>query len=99
MCDPDLETALDVRDLHVTEVRDQIIKQLTRLKRQDWKENFNTFIYRSEGTMASSRLTRRPTFRPLTRTLPLQYCKMNIKLKDLPSYDETKQKVMESLAY
>ena len=33
----------------------------------------------------------------LIATLPLQYCKMNIKLKDLPNYDETKQKVMESL--
>ena len=33
----------------------------------------------------------------LIATLPHQYCKMNIKLKELSNYDETKQKVMELL--
>ena len=33
----------------------------------------------------------------LIATLPHQYYKMNIKLKELPNYDETKQKVMELL--
>ena len=59
---------MDVRDLHVTEVRDQILKHLTRVKGQDWKVNFNTFISRSEGTITSSKLTRRLTSRSLTRT-------------------------------
>ena len=30
MCDPDLEIALNMKDLHVTEIRDQILKQLVR---------------------------------------------------------------------
>ena len=67
MFDPDLEAALSVRDLHVTEVRDQILKQLIRIRRQNWKENFNNYIYRSEGTMASSGLTWRPTSRHMAR--------------------------------
>ena len=33
----------------------------------------------------------------LIATLPHQYCKMNIKLKELSNYDEIKQKVMELL--
>ena len=68
ICDSDLENVLDVRDLHVTEVRDQILKHLTRVKGQDWKMNLNTFISKSEGTITSSKLTRRLTSRSLTRT-------------------------------
>ena len=48
MCDPDLEYVLNMKDLHVTEVQNQILKQLTLVKQQNWGKNFNT--YRKENT-------------------------------------------------
>ena len=42
MCDSDLEIALNMKDLHVTEIRHHILKQLTLVKQQNWCENFNT---------------------------------------------------------
>ena len=54
MCDSDLEIALNMKDLHVTEIRDQILKQLTLQRQQNWRENFNTFISKSKSTSASS---------------------------------------------
>ena len=35
MCDSDLEIASNVKDLHVTEIRDQILKQLILVKQQN----------------------------------------------------------------
>ena len=35
MCDPSLEKALNMKDLHVIEVRDHILKQTTMLKRHE----------------------------------------------------------------
>ena len=61
MCDPDLEIALDMKDLHVTEVRYQILKQLILVKQQNWLKNYNTFIHKNKDTSISSR--------PLTKTL------------------------------
>ena len=48
MCDPDLEMALNMKDIHVTEVRHQILKQLTLVKQQNWRK-----IYRNENTFSS----------------------------------------------
>ena len=53
MCDRDLEIALDMKDLHVTEIRNQILKQLTLVKQQNWHDSFNT--YRKEDPSFSSR--------------------------------------------
>ena len=53
MCDSDLELALDMKDLHVTEIRNQILKQLTLVKQQNWHDSFNT--YRKEDPSFSSR--------------------------------------------
>ena len=53
MCDPDLELALDMKDLHVTEIRNQILKQLTLVKQQNWHDHFNT--YRKGDQSFSSR--------------------------------------------
>ena len=53
MCDHDLEIALDMKDLHVTEIRNQILKQLTLVSQQNWQKNFNT--YRKEDPSFSSR--------------------------------------------
>ena len=50
MCDPDLEYVLNMKDLHVTEIRNQILKQLTLVKQQNWGKNFNT--YRKENTFS-----------------------------------------------
>ena len=50
MCDPDLEIALNMKDLHVTEIRDQILGQLSLLRRQNWRENYNSFISKSKGS-------------------------------------------------
>ena len=55
MCDPSLERALNMKDLHVIEIRDQILKQTTMLKRQEWRDNFITFISKSKGMTASPR--------------------------------------------
>ena len=44
MCDPDLEYVLNMKDLHVTEIRNQILKQLTLVKQQNWCDNFNTYL-------------------------------------------------------
>ena len=65
MCDPDLEIALNMKDLHVTEVREQILKQLTLLRQQNWRENFNAFISKSKSTSASSRPPAKTTNVPL----------------------------------
>ena len=35
MCDSDLEIALNVKDLHIIEVRAQILKQLTLVQHQN----------------------------------------------------------------
>ena len=43
MCDP-----------HVLQIRDQILKQLTLQRQQNWRENFNTFISKSKSKSASS---------------------------------------------
>ena len=49
MCDPNLETALNVKDLHVTEVRHQILKHLTLVRHQNWRLNYNScFIKRGD---------------------------------------------------
>ena len=49
MCDPNLETALNVKDLHVTEVRHQILKHLTLVRHQNWQLNYNScFIKRGD---------------------------------------------------
>ena len=66
MCDPDLEIALNMKDLHVTEVREQILKQLTLLRQQSWRENFNAFISKSKSTSASSRPPAKTTNVPTT---------------------------------
>ena len=53
MCDSDLEMALNMRDLHVTEIRNQILKQLTLVKQQKWLKNYrkeNTFSHRASTT-------------------------------------------------
>ena len=55
MCDRPLEKALDMKDLHVIEIRDQILKQTIMMKRQEWRDNFNTFISTSKGRTASAR--------------------------------------------
>jgi hypothetical protein len=55
MCDQPLEKALGMKDLHIIEVRDQILKQTTMMKRQEWRDNFNTFISTSKGRTASAR--------------------------------------------
>jgi hypothetical protein len=60
MCDPDLEIALNMKDLHVTEIRDQILKQMTLLRQQNWRKNFNAFISKSKSTSASSRPPAKP---------------------------------------
>ena len=49
MCDPSLEKALNVKDLHVTEVRHQILKHLTLVRHQNWRLNYNScFIKRGD---------------------------------------------------
>ena len=58
---------MGVKDLHVTEVRHQILVQLMRIRWEYWRENFNNYISRSEGTVASSRLKRGPTSRHTAR--------------------------------
>ena len=50
MCDPDLEIALNMKDLHVTEIRDQILGHMSLLRRQNWRENYNSFIYKSKDS-------------------------------------------------
>ena len=55
MCDQPLEKALGMKDLHVIEIHDQILKQTTMMKRQEWRDNFNTFISTSKGRTASAR--------------------------------------------
>ena len=66
MCDPDLEIALNMKDLHVTQIRDQILKQLTLQRQQNWRENFNTFISKSKSTSASSTPPAKTTDVPTT---------------------------------
>ena len=53
MCDSDLEIALNVKDLHIIEVRAQILKQLTLVQHQNWRVNYNTFISKSNSKSAS----------------------------------------------
>ena len=55
MCDRPLEKALDIKDLHVIDIRDQILKQTTMMKGQEWRDNFNIFISTSKGRTASAR--------------------------------------------
>ena len=55
MCDSDLEIALDVKDLHVTEIQDQILKQLILVKQQNWFENYNTYMCKNKDTSISSK--------------------------------------------
>ena len=43
-----------MKDLHVTEIRNQILKQMTLVRQQNWRENFNTFISKSKSKSASS---------------------------------------------
>ena len=58
-----MKLALGVQDLHVSEIRNQVLKQLKKIQRQDWMENFNSYISKSEGTTASStRPTRKKEF-------------------------------------
>ena len=66
MCDPDLEIALNMKDLHVTQIRGQILKQLTLQRQQNWRENFNTFISKSKSTSASSTPPAKTTDVPTT---------------------------------
>ena len=57
MCDSDLEMALNMKDLHVTEIRHQILKQLTLVKQQKWLKNYrkeNTFSQRASTSNAST---------------------------------------------
>jgi len=57
MCDPDLEYVLNMKDLHVTEIRHQILKQLTLVKQQKWLKNYrqeNTFSQRASTSNAST---------------------------------------------
>ena len=62
MCDPDLEYVLNMKDLHVTEIRNQILKQLTLVKQQNWRKNFNT--YRKEDPSFSPRASTSTTLGP-----------------------------------
>ena len=55
MCDSDLEIALNVKDLHVTEIRDQILKQLILVKQQNWFKNYNTYMCKNKDTSISSK--------------------------------------------
>ena len=55
MSDPPLVKALNMKDLHVIEIRDHIPNQTTMMKRQEWCDNFNTFISTSKGRTASAR--------------------------------------------
>ncbi len=57
MCDSDLEMALNMKDLHVTEIRNQILKQLTLVKQQKWLKNYrkeNTFSQRASTSKATT---------------------------------------------
>ena len=61
--DPAMELALGVQDLRVTEIRNQVLKQLKRIQRQDWREYFNNHISKCEGsTVSSTRPKRKKEF-------------------------------------
>jgi hypothetical protein len=57
MSDSDLEMALNMKDLHVTEIPNQILKQLTLVKQQKWLKNYrkeNTFSQRASTSKATT---------------------------------------------
>ena len=56
MCDSDLEIALNVKDLHVTEIRDQILKQLILVKQQNWFKNYNTYMCENKDTSCEKKV-------------------------------------------
>ena len=64
MCDPDI--TLNMKDLHITELREQILKQMSLLRWQNWRENFNTFISKSKGTSIHHGITSNVSTTPVT---------------------------------
>jgi hypothetical protein len=75
MCDPNLETALNVKDLHVTEVRHQILKHLTLVRHQNWRLNYNScFIKRGDISIPPAK-----TSNVTTAQVPNKYFKYIVK--------------------
>ena len=72
MLSPGLKMALGAQDLHVAKVRSQVLQQLIKVRRQDWRENFNIYISKNEGVITpSTRLAREKEFfsRNIIRTI------------------------------
>ena len=60
------------QDLHVSEVRSHFLPQLIKVRRQDWRGNFNSYMSRNEEVISPSRrLTREREFfsRNIIRTV------------------------------
>ena len=96
MCDSDLEIALNVKDLHVTEIRDQILKQMILVKQENWFKNYNTYMCKNKDTSISSKrldtpstLVRNPKAKyvvkpPLMQLLRTE-CEKRIEKKQCPN--------------
>jgi hypothetical protein len=50
LCSPELEQALNMRALHVTEIRDLVLSQITRVPDQSLRETFSQQINNCRGT-------------------------------------------------
>ena len=44
ICNERLADTLGGQDYHITEIRDQVLQHLIRVKKQNWQDNMNTYI-------------------------------------------------------